>query len=275
MIKGFKIIVLFSVMLLFTGCATIMGGATAQGVSIKTNPAEASVTIKDINEGTVVSKIKSPQVVMLPRSAAFFQSAKYALTVEKDGYDKREVKIEPDMSGWYTLGNLVVGGLVGWLLIDPATGAMWSFHPDQVNILLNPAGQDPYGFNAAEFKPPFSIEKICEAIRADKYELVEFTAPDNTVSRLNEMLEIMDFDSKLSFRNKFPKKNGEPVYPADITAMIKEKNLFTDNIPKFIGLNFDQQIKLKTLNRRLMELAYPNETPKKAEAALDKKVAVK
>jgi hypothetical protein len=32
---------------------------------------------------------------------------------------------------------------------------------------------------------------------------------------------------------------------------------------KFIGLNFDQQSKLRKLNRRLLEVAYPNETPQK------------
>ena len=28
------------------------------------------------------------------------------------------------MDGWY-IGNIVFGGLIGWLVVDPASGAMW------------------------------------------------------------------------------------------------------------------------------------------------------
>lgn len=30
---------------------------------------------------------------------------------------------------WYAVGNLFIGGLVGWLIVDPATGAMWTLDP--------------------------------------------------------------------------------------------------------------------------------------------------
>lgn len=40
------------------------------------------------------------------------------------------------MNGWY-MGNILIGGLVGMLVVDPASGAMWSL-PDNVNANLTP-----------------------------------------------------------------------------------------------------------------------------------------
>lgn len=39
------------------------------------------------------------------------------------------------MNGWY-IANIVFGGLVGFLIVDPATGAMYSLSPNDVNTLL-------------------------------------------------------------------------------------------------------------------------------------------
>lgn len=32
------------------------------------------------------------------------------------------------MNGWY-IGNLLFGGIIGLLIVDPATGAMWTLIP--------------------------------------------------------------------------------------------------------------------------------------------------
>jgi hypothetical protein len=63
------------------------------------------------------------------------------LTLEKEGYDKEEVNIEGDANAWYIAGNLVFGGLIGWLIVDPATGAM----------LAKPVN-DPVYFCKGDFK---------------------------------------------------------------------------------------------------------------------------
>ena len=34
------------------------------------------------------------------------------------------------------MGNLIFGGLIGLLAVDPATGAMYSFKPDDINAVL-------------------------------------------------------------------------------------------------------------------------------------------
>jgi hypothetical protein len=46
---------------------------------------------------------------------------------------------------WY-VGNILFGGLLGFVFIDPATGAMWVIEPKNLNITLQPeANQAPTG----------------------------------------------------------------------------------------------------------------------------------
>ncbi len=33
-------------------------------------------------------------------------------------------------------GNILFGGLIGWLIVDPATGAMWTLVPKEINTEL-------------------------------------------------------------------------------------------------------------------------------------------
>lgn len=40
--------------------------------------------------------------------------------------------------GWYLVGNIFIGGLIGWLIVDPLTGAMWTLSPD---MIYAPLGQ--------------------------------------------------------------------------------------------------------------------------------------
>jgi len=35
---------------------------------------------------------------------------------------------------WYLAGNIVFGGIAGWLIVDPLTGAMWRLSPKEVNV---------------------------------------------------------------------------------------------------------------------------------------------
>lgn len=39
-------------------------------------------------------------------------------------------------AGWYIAGNLLVGGILGWLIVDPLSGAMWTLSPAQVDARL-------------------------------------------------------------------------------------------------------------------------------------------
>ena len=57
------------------------------------------------------------------------------MRLELAGYQATEVALTPRMSGWYW-GNLLIGGLIGMLAVDPATGAMWSITPEKIEQKL-------------------------------------------------------------------------------------------------------------------------------------------
>jgi hypothetical protein len=124
--------------LLVSGCASIIKGGGAEPVSIRSNPPDAEVKIYDATSGAQITSGKTPALVQLAKSKGFFQGGKYRVVIEKPGFEKREVFIDSHVSGWYVGGNLLFGGLIGWLIVDPGTGAMWTLD-EQVDVQLSPA----------------------------------------------------------------------------------------------------------------------------------------
>ena len=62
--------------------------------------------------------------VTLKTSSGFFKKAKYRVEATKQGYGTTSSSLDARVNGWYW-GNIGFGGLIGFLIIDPATGAMW------------------------------------------------------------------------------------------------------------------------------------------------------
>lgn len=120
--------------LLLAGCASIVGERN-QLVEINSEPTEAEVSITDEN-GQEVYRGITPTTVTLEKADGYFDGQEYTVVFVKDGFDEQIIVITSDPNGWYLLGNLVFGGLIGWLIVDPATGAMWSLDPDKLDIDL-------------------------------------------------------------------------------------------------------------------------------------------
>jgi hypothetical protein len=72
----------------------------------------------------------TPASVTLDASAGYFDGQKYTVTFSKDGYDPTTVQIDSRINGWY-VGNIVFGRFIGWLIVDPLTGAMWALDCDR------------------------------------------------------------------------------------------------------------------------------------------------
>ena len=64
----------------------------------------------------------------------YWNPALDSFTAEKEGYESQTQVLHTTLNGWY-LGNIIFGGLIGLLLVDPATGAMWSF--DTNTLIFN------------------------------------------------------------------------------------------------------------------------------------------
>ena len=120
---------------LATGCASIIKGAD-QSVSFRSDPAEARLIITDLREGKDIHVGTTPFTTSLRRGAGYFQKSEYKVRLEKPGYRREEILLEGTPSVWYVLGNFIFGGLIGWLIVDPVTGAMWTLDPEEVNVTL-------------------------------------------------------------------------------------------------------------------------------------------
>jgi uncharacterized protein YceK len=125
-------IVLVIVILFVSGCASIVSKSNYP-VSVISYPEGATITIKD-KHGKQIYKGKTPTTVTLKSGAGFFSGASYTVEFKKKGYEPQTVAIEKQMDGWY-ISNILFGGLIGLLIVDPATGAMWKL-PSKVSATL-------------------------------------------------------------------------------------------------------------------------------------------
>ncbi|MDO8330069.1 MAG: hypothetical protein Q7T36_06325 [Fluviicoccus sp.] len=117
----------------FSGCASIVSHSNWP-VTIATSPDGAAFTVTNQKTGQKISNGVTPTTITLPSSNGFFSAASYLIQFQKDGYDSQSFTLQAGMNGWY-VGNIVFGGLIGWLIVDPATGAMWKLQPG-VNLTL-------------------------------------------------------------------------------------------------------------------------------------------
>lgn len=113
--------------LMLTGCASILG-RSQYPVAISSRPAGASITVTN-RAGETVYNGCTPASVTLKSGAGWFKGEDYAVTFNKSGYGSTRAYVHRGVSMWYAVGNLFIGGLVGWLIVDPATGAMWTLDP--------------------------------------------------------------------------------------------------------------------------------------------------
>lgn len=121
-----------------SGCASIINSTSAP-VAITSTPADAHFVIKN-EDGREVHSGETPESVTLKKYNGYFDGADYTVTFTKPGYDPVTAQVNTTTSAAYALGNLVFGGLLGYLVVDPLSGAMWEFNPEELNVSLEPAG---------------------------------------------------------------------------------------------------------------------------------------
>ena len=105
------------------GCASIISDSTYP-VTINSSPSDARFEITNLDSGMKVMSGQTPATVTLKAGNGFFDGAKYQVEFNKNGYDAQSFVIDSSLDGWY-IGNVLFGGILGLLIIDPATGAMW------------------------------------------------------------------------------------------------------------------------------------------------------
>lgn len=123
-----------SIAVLTTGCASIFSEQTYP-VQVTSEPPRASIEIRD-EDGDVVYNGTTPATVKLASSAGYFDGQRYTVTFRKPGFDDEQFVINSGVDGWYW-GNILIGGVLGMLIIDPATGAMFDL-PEKASATMRP-----------------------------------------------------------------------------------------------------------------------------------------
>ena len=138
-------------LILCSGCASIIQGSH-KTVQISSNPSGAKFTIYN-KAGKVIESRATPASVSLERSSGYFCKENYKVVFEETGYYTGETELKGSINGWY-FGNLIFGGLIGLLIVDPATGAMWTLDPQELtyNLVQTQPGLSPEEIKAAQLK---------------------------------------------------------------------------------------------------------------------------
>ena len=118
-----------------SGCATIVGQRT-QTIPVASTPSDALIRVVD-ETGAEIFKGTTPTTMTLPESTGHYWGKKsYTVTISKDGYTTQSVPITASPNGWYLAGNLVFGGLIGYFIVDPLNGGMYTLSPETINSTL-------------------------------------------------------------------------------------------------------------------------------------------
>ena len=126
-------LLLSGIIILGSSCASIVS-KSKYPITINSRPSDAKITITDKKGVTVFSGL-TPAMLKLDAGAGFFSKARYQVTFEKDGYVSRTVPVNFKLDGW-NFGNILFGGLIGLLIVDPATGAMYKIDTEFLDETL-------------------------------------------------------------------------------------------------------------------------------------------
>lgn len=158
--------ILMASTILFSSCASIVS-KSSYPISINSAPSEAKIVIKD-KKGIEIFTGQTPTTLKLKAGSGFFGKARYQVTFSKTGYDTKTVPVEFKLDGWY-FGNILLGGLIGMLIVDPATGAMYKLETEFLNETLiqstasiQQGGLEVYDLNQIPTEWRNHLEQIAE-----------------------------------------------------------------------------------------------------------------
>ena len=116
--------------ILFSSCASIVS-RPSRDVSVQSNPSGLSFAVLN-SDGETVHSGTTPQVVNLSARGGYFKAAKYTVQVKRTGKVIGSHQVTAGLNGWY-FGNIVFGGLIGMLIVDPLTGSMYRM-PESITV---------------------------------------------------------------------------------------------------------------------------------------------
>ncbi len=118
------------------GCASIFNGGN-RNISISSQPAGAKVSVTKVGLDQIIQTGTTPLTVSLDPKRGYFTGQEYTVKFELAGYKSTEIRLCSKLSGWY-FANIVIGGTIGMVVVDPLTGSMWNLTPDKIEQTLAP-----------------------------------------------------------------------------------------------------------------------------------------
>lgn len=116
------------------GCASIISDSRYP-VTFITNPPGAAITVTD-EDGDDLLIGTTPATLTLLAGNGFFP-CEYKVKTHHPDFPERTTVLRARFDAWY-LGNFVFAPIIGALIVDPLTGAMYRFD-DKETIHLDPA----------------------------------------------------------------------------------------------------------------------------------------
>ncbi len=113
---------LFMIIFIITNACSTVLNTTTQEVEIKSNPANAKITIDGKKFGL------TPQIINLERGT------NHVVKLELDGYELYETQLTRKISFWFW-GNALNGFIPG-MVIDLFTGSMYNLLPEKISVDL-------------------------------------------------------------------------------------------------------------------------------------------
>jgi hypothetical protein len=148
---------LASIALALCGCASIVSKSNWP-VTFSSNPSGARITITNEKNGQAIHVGETPASVVLKSGAGFFRSARYRVDYSKPGYTPTTAYLSPSINGWY-FGNLLFSGVIGFLIVDPATGAMFRL-PADCAASLSPTRSAKHSLKESDSLSILTIDSI-------------------------------------------------------------------------------------------------------------------
>ena len=135
---------------LLSSCATILSEKTYP-VTFHTTPPGGEVSITN-KAGAEVYQGSTPVTISLPAGKSYFSGETYDIRATMAGFPTASATLDTTIDGWY-IGNILFGGVIGLLFVDPLTGAMYKLD-DSFLVDLEPppaltegTAPDPDTFN--------------------------------------------------------------------------------------------------------------------------------
>lgn len=122
----FGLATLLLVLLVTSGCATIIKGTT-QSIPVSSDPSGADILVDGMLVGST------------PADIEFKRKRDHLVVIEKKNYGPKSIAVVKNVGGavW---GNIIAGGLIGWG-VDAASGAQNNLSPATIFVRLEKLGE--------------------------------------------------------------------------------------------------------------------------------------